>query len=107
MLQDHYIENYIPIVDFQDECIILEDGAVAIGYALKLFPDEGVGEYKNCIDTLAQTIRRFPIGTVIQQLDSYSNKTFHTEIQNGYNFFHQKQLEHCNGHIFLAVLVKI
>ncbi|AXI24020.1 AAA-like domain [Cardinium endosymbiont of Sogatella furcifera] len=104
MLQEKYIENYIPIVEFQDGCIILEDGAVAIGYQLNLFPDEGVGEevYKNCIDSLAQTIRRFPIGTVIQQLDSYSNKTFHTKIQNGYNFFHQKQLEHCNGHIFLT-----
>lgn len=106
MLQEKYIENYIPIAEFQDGCIILEDGAVSIGYELRLFPDEGVGEgtYKNCIDTLAQTIRRFPIGTVIQQLDSYSNKTFHIEIQNGCNFFHQKQIEHCNGHTFLTHL---
>lgn len=106
MLQEKYIENYIPVSDFQDRYIILEDGAVAIGYELRLFPDEGVGEgqYKSCIDTLSQTIRRFPVGTVVQQLDSYFNKTFHIGIQNGSNFFHQKQIEHCNGHIFLSHL---
>ena len=105
MLQDkaNYLENYIPIAEFQDGYIILEDGAVAIGYQLHLFPDEGVGEgaYKDCIDTLAQTIRKFPIGTVIQQLDLYSNNTFEIEVQDSWNFFHKKQIEHCNGHTFL------
>lgn len=98
-----YIEDYLPIAEFQDGCMILEDGAVAIGYQLGLFPDEGVGErpYKNCLDTLAQTMRRFPVGTVIQQLDVYANKTFEIDTKNCSNFFHQKQIEHCNGDIFL------
>jgi GTPase SAR1 family protein len=99
------IEDLVPIHELRDELIILEDGAVSIGFKLNLFPDEGVDEstYKSYIDILSKTIRKFPLGTVLQQIDSYYPKSFGVEESyEFFNFFHQKQLEHYKGHSFLS-----
>jgi len=89
-----YIEEMLPIHELKDGLMILADGSVAIGYQIHVWPDEGVEEnsYKSHINMFAKTIRKFPVGTVVQQIDIYTPKVF--EVDPSYrfvNFFHKKQ----------------
>ena len=100
-----YIEELIPIHELSDELIILADGAVAIGYKLNVWPDEGVDEqaYRSHIELLSKTIRKFPAGTVVQQIDAYTPTAF--EVDPSYkfvNFFHKKQFHYYKDHTFLS-----
>ncbi|MEL6152683.1 MAG: DUF87 domain-containing protein, partial [Bacteroidota bacterium] len=71
--QSAELVSSIPIHSFEQELIVLEDGGVATGYAVQGFEDEGepAATYEAFTQQLAHTIRQFPVGTVIQKLDSY------------------------------------
>ncbi|MEL6412977.1 MAG: hypothetical protein AAFQ08_02525, partial [Bacteroidota bacterium] len=72
------IPSRLPIHAFEQELIVLQDGSVAIGYCVQGFEDEAQPEatYQAFTQTLAHTIRQFPVGTVLQKIDTYYGDTF-------------------------------
>ena len=72
------LSERIAIHALQEDMLLLADGSLSIGYTVTDFADESLSGpgYEAWIKTLARTVGKLPVGTVLQKVDSYAASPF-------------------------------
>ena len=91
-----HLTELIPVMDIQDDCLIMQDGRAAVCFELRAEEQEKrtTGGYRTLCEVFASAIKSLPVGAVVQKLDIYDHLPYHGEKTEGY--FSQKQ----NAHFF-------